>query len=60
VREFWLLHPTDRVLTVYRLIDGAYGKPDVQALEGETAVQVLDGVHIDWAPVNERLGPQEV
>jgi Uma2 family endonuclease len=60
VREFWLLHPTDRVLTIYRLLNGEYGKPDVQALEGETDVQVLDGVRIDWAPVNERLGPQEL
>jgi Uma2 family endonuclease len=60
VREFWLLHPTDRVLTIYRLLNGEYGKPDMQALEGETDVQVLDGVRIDWAPVNERLGPQEL
>ena len=50
VREYWLVHPTDRLLMVYRLIDGAYGKPDVQGLTGETAVGVLDGLSIQWAP----------
>lgn len=49
VREYWLLHPTDRVLTIYRLgADGVYGKPDVQALEGQTAVGVIDGLEIHW------------
>lgn len=49
VREYWLVHPHDRVLTLYRLdARGAYGKPHVQALEGETAVGVFDGVTIRW------------
>lgn len=34
VREFWLVHPIDRLVTVYRLTDGRYGKPDVHELEG--------------------------
>ncbi len=48
VREYWLVHPTDRVLTIYRLLDGAYGKPDVQGLTGATPVGVLDGLDIQW------------
>jgi Uma2 family endonuclease len=48
VREYWMVHPTDRVLTIYRLEDGAYGKPDTQVLEGETPVAVLPGVVIAW------------
>ncbi|MFB1490192.1 MULTISPECIES: Uma2 family endonuclease [unclassified Thiocapsa] len=49
VREYWLLHPVDRVLTIYRLgADGVYGKPDVQGLEGQTPVGVIDGLEIDW------------
>jgi len=28
VREFWLLHPLDRMLTIYRLEDGRYGYPE--------------------------------
>lgn len=53
VREYWLVHPQDRVLSIYRLdAYGAYGKPHVQALAGETAVGVLDGLTIRW-PVAE-------
>jgi len=48
VREYWLLHPIDRVLTIYRLANGVYGKPDVQALSGEIAVGVIDGLAIEW------------
>lgn len=49
VREYWLLHPVDRVLTIYRLgADGVYCKPDVQALEGRTPVGVIDGLEIHW------------
>ncbi|HSO81989.1 Uma2 family endonuclease [Thiocapsa sp.] len=57
VREYWLLHPTDRVLTIYRLgADGVYGKPDVQGLEGPTPVGVIDGLEIHWpAPETDPL-----
>lgn len=48
VPEYWLVHPTDRVLTIYRLQQGEYGKPDVFKLEGSTPVGVLTGVSIDW------------
>ena len=48
VREYWLVHPTDRVLTVYSLSGSEYGKPETQILEGHTPVAVLDGVRIDW------------
>jgi len=60
VREFWLLHPVDRVLTIYRLgIDG-YGKPDVQELAGSTEVGVLAGVVIEWDELVARLPPIEL
>jgi len=55
VSEFWLVHPTDRVLTVYRLVGTEYGRPDTQALEGETPVGVLPGVVIRWNEVAARL-----
>ena len=48
VREYWIVHPTDRVVTIYTLIDGAYGKPDVYELEGEVASKALPEVVIDW------------
>ncbi len=48
VRECWLVHPTDRIVTVYWLTDGAYDRPDVFELVGHTASRVLPEVAIDW------------
>jgi Uma2 family endonuclease len=53
VREYWLLHPTDDVLMIYRLVNGVYGKPDVLALEGETAVDAIDGLVIRWQSTDQ-------
>ena len=55
VREYWLIHPVDRVLTVYRLINGEYGKPDLYELQGETAVSVLPDIVIQWDDLAGRL-----
>ncbi len=49
VREYWLLHPTDQVLTVYRLIDGSYGKPDVDERKETTHSIILPEIVIDWS-----------
>lgn len=59
VREYWMVHPTDRVLTIYRLEHGAYGKPDTQILEGETPVMVLPGVVVTWDELVARLPKPE-
>ena len=48
VLEYWLVHPTDRILTIYRLQNGEYGKPDIFALQGSTPVSVLPDISIDW------------
>lgn len=55
VAELWLVHPTDRVLTIYRLEKGEYGRPDVVELTGETTVGVLPGLVIDWDSLADRL-----
>ena len=55
VAEVWLVHPTDRMLTRYRLGDGRYGRPEIQELEGTTAVANLPDIVIDWAAVTARL-----
>jgi Uma2 family endonuclease len=55
VREYWLIHPIDRVLTVYRLIDGEYGKPELSELRGETSVSVLPDIVIQWDDLVARL-----
>ncbi len=54
VREYWLLHPAERVLTVYTLVeDGRYGRPQVVEAIGSTALSILPEVMIDWAEIYE-------
>ncbi len=55
VREYWLVHPADRLLTCYRLVDGRYGEPVMQELVGTTPVSVLPGVVIAWDHLVSRL-----
>ena len=55
VREYWLVHPTDRIVTIYRLENGEYGKPNVLELAEETPVGVLPGVAIAWGGLLQRL-----
>jgi len=51
VREFWLVHPVDRVVSIYLLENGVYGKPAVYELVDATATTILPQVVIDWARV---------
>lgn len=59
VREYWLVHPTDRIVTVYRLVNGEYGKPDMFDMAEATPVGVLPGVAIIWEGLLQRLPPVE-
>jgi len=47
VKEYWLAHPTDRIVTVYRLEDGRYGRPDVYELKGSLRAACCE-VEIVW------------
>ena len=53
------MHPTDRMVTIYRLEEGGFGKPDVQELSGETPIGILPGVAIVWDELVGRLKPPE-
>ena len=48
VREYWLVHPLDHLLWIYRLENDTYGKPEILVTEGKTPVSLLDGLEIDW------------
>src|SRR5262249_39339454 len=48
VQEVWFIHPTDLILTIYRLEEGRYGCPTIQALKGQTSLTAVPGVTIDW------------
>jgi Uma2 family endonuclease len=48
VREYWLAHPVDRVVTVYRLEDGAFACPSVHEMQGSLRCKACPEVEIDW------------
>jgi hypothetical protein len=43
------VHPTNQILTIYRLEQGEYGKSDIRTTTGSTPVGAIDGLQIDWA-----------
>ena len=55
VREHWLVHPVDRVVTIYRLEGSAYGRPMVSELQGRSGCRACPGVEVDWERVAKRL-----
>jgi len=48
VPEVWLIHPTDRVVTIYRLEAARYGRPTIFELKGQTRVSSVPDLSIDW------------
>lgn len=60
VREYWLIHPADRVALIYRLDDdGHYGKPAVSDTAGTLASELFEGLELDWDEVFARVTPPE-
>ena len=55
VREYWLVHPVDRVITVYVLKDGQYGGPEIADMAGERAPTVFPEIVIRWQPILDKL-----
>ncbi len=52
VREFWLVDPSNRVVTVYSLgADGLFGKPAIHAAEDTVQVALFTDLKIDLAGV---------
>lgn len=47
VAEYWLMHPTDRTVHVYRLAAGAYGKPEAYDFSTSIATLTAAGVSVD-------------
>jgi Uma2 family endonuclease len=56
VREYWLVHPTDRVVTVYVQGEHGFGAPEIYELLGRLASKALPGVEIDWQRVLRNVG----
>lgn len=57
VREYWIVHPTDRLLTLYRREGDAFVGPEIVPLEGVTELRALAGLVVRWEPILNVLGP---
>jgi Uma2 family endonuclease len=55
VREYWLVHPGKRKLTIYQLEDGCYGPANVLDLKGRVPITAVPGLSIDWDRLLLRL-----
>ena len=49
VREYWLVHPTDRTVVVYTLLDGDFARPQIHEMNGTLSSIVLPELTIDWS-----------
>jgi Uma2 family endonuclease len=56
VREYWLVHPTDQVVTVYGQGEHGFGAPEIYELQGCLASKALPRVEIDWQRVLSNVG----
>jgi Uma2 family endonuclease len=48
VPEVWLIHPDDRVVSIYRLEGARYARPTILELKGQTSMSAVPNVTIDW------------
>lgn len=50
VKEYWIVHPTDRWIMVYQLdAQGHYGQPQIFGMDEPTPVNLFPDLQIDWA-----------
>ncbi len=58
VREFYIVHPTDRLVRVYRLSsDGRFARDEVYDQQGEIKSDVAEGLRIKVADLFKNLPP---
>jgi Uma2 family endonuclease len=55
VREYWLVHPVDRVITLYTLKDGLYGGPEIAEMAGERSPAIFPEIVIRWQTILDKL-----
>lgn len=51
VREYWLVHPLDRVVTIYRAADSVFGPAQTIAATGKLTSPSFPGLEVDWDEV---------
>jgi Uma2 family endonuclease len=55
VREVWLIDPIARTLSIYRLEKGRYGSPTDLQLKGQTSLNAVPGVTVNWDRLIARM-----
>jgi Uma2 family endonuclease len=52
VREYWLVHPIDRIVTIYgRVGEGGFGPAELLAAAGKLTSVGFPGLEVDWDEV---------
>ena len=54
VREYWIVHPVDRIAMAYRMSEeGRYGRPEIASVEDRLEAQAVGGLVIELREVFE-------
>ncbi|MCA9697754.1 MAG: Uma2 family endonuclease [Myxococcales bacterium] len=60
VEQYWLVHPVDRLVTIYRRTQGAgFAAPEIFEARGIVAVEGFAGLALDWDRVFADISPVE-
>lgn len=51
VREYWIVHPIDRIVIVYILENGKYKLPHIYAMDYPVASVIFPDLTIDWTGI---------
>lgn len=58
VEQYWLVHPVDRLVTIYRRAQGAgFAGPEIFEARGIVAVEGFAGLVLDWDRVFADVSP---
>lgn len=55
VKEYWIVEPDEKVVMVFTLEEGRYGRPQMYSEEDKVKVSIFDNLVIDLKPVFERI-----
>ncbi len=55
VREYWLVHPVDRLVTSYAWVDGRFAAPEIAEMAGERAPIIFPEIVIRWQAILDKM-----
>ncbi|KUJ89628.1 MAG: hypothetical protein XD37_2157 [Thermoanaerobacter thermocopriae] len=55
VKEYWIVEPDEKVVMVFTLEEGRYGRPQMYSEEDKVKVSIFDNLVIELKPVFERI-----